>query len=145
MFYSKTFGALVVGLYLGMKFNMDLVNANMNLFPPPEGFDWTDAVATEAYLSSLPASAFVLVILAHLGQAFFGGWLAARLAPGYPMRMAMTIGILSMVGGIMNQMMIPLPAWTWTEIPFYLIVAYGAGMLEVNRRSGKSTAKGTSP
>ncbi|MGB1771568.1 MAG: hypothetical protein ACPHP7_04935, partial [Planctomycetota bacterium] len=61
-----------------------------------------------------------------------------------PMRMAMTIGILSMVLGIMNQMMIPQPAWTWAEIPFYLIVAYGAGMLEVNRRSGKSTAKDTS-
>ena len=58
MFYLKTFGALVIGLYLGMKINMDLVNANMNFFPPPEGFDWTDADTTAAYLSSLPASAY---------------------------------------------------------------------------------------
>ncbi len=141
MFYLKMFGALVIGLYLGLKINLDLVGVNMDYFPPPEGFDWTDAEATKIYLSSLPASAFVLVILAHLGQAFFGGWLAARLAPGYPMRMAMTIGVLSMIGGILNQMMIPLPSWTWAETPFYLIVAYGAGILEEKRRSGKSTAE----
>jgi len=107
MFYLKMFGALVIGLYLGLKINLDLVGVNMDYFPPPEGFDWTDAEATKIYLSSLPASAFVLVILAHLGQAFFGGWLAARLAPGYPMRMAMTIGVLSMIGGILNQMIDP--------------------------------------
>ena len=66
MFYLKIIGALVVGLYLGMKINMDLVNANMNFFPPPEGFDWPDAEAAKVYLSALPASAFVLVILAQI-------------------------------------------------------------------------------
>ncbi len=51
------------------------------------------------------------------------------------MVLAMIIGVLSLIGGIMNAMSIPLPAWTYIEMPLYLVVAWFAGSLEVKRRA----------
>ena len=45
------------------------------------------------------------------------------------------VGGLSLAAGIANQLMLSAPAWTWIEIPFYLVFAWLAGRLEVGRRS----------
>ena len=51
------------------------------------------------------------------------------------MLLALIIGTLSLAGGIMNFVMLSAPAWTWIEMPFYLVVAWLAGRLEVARRA----------
>ncbi|MCK6502152.1 hypothetical protein L6R53_01885 [Myxococcota bacterium] len=50
------------------------------LFPTPEGTNLNDPEQMNAYVATLPAAAFVVILAAHLGQALFGGWVAARLA-----------------------------------------------------------------
>ena len=76
--------------------------------------------------------------MAHLGQSFVGGWVAARLAGSAPMRLALIVGALSLLGGIMNAMSIALPPWMYVEMPLYLVVAWAAGTLEVRRRAASS-------
>lgn len=132
----RNVGAVLAGLVVGMIINMALVMLNgYVLFPMPAGMDMNDPAQLNTYIATLPPHAFVLVLLAHLGQAFGGGWVAARLCGTRPMAMALVVGALSLAGGIMNAMQIDLPMWMYVEFPLYLVVAWLAGRLEVARRA----------
>lgn len=135
----RNVAAVVVGLIVGMAVNMGLITVSWALFPMPEGMDMNVPEQMNAYVSTLPITAFLIIVAAHLGQAFVGGWVAARLGKSYPLVLAMIIGVLSLLGGVANMMMIEHPAWMYIEIPLYLVVAYAAGMLEVRRRRSLST------
>jgi len=74
------------------------------------------------------------VLAAHLGQSFVGAWVAARLGASEPMLLAMTVGLASLAGGIMAMMSIDGPTWMIVEMPLYLVVAWLAGRMEVQRR-----------
>jgi hypothetical protein len=128
-------------MVVGSVVNMAIIMTNMTvLYPMPEGLDMADSEAMTAYVATLPVMALLLVIVAHLGQASVGGWVAARLAGSHPMRLAMVVGTLSMLGGVANMFNIGGPAWMWVEMPLYLAVAYAAGRLEVKRREGLGEA-----
>ena len=105
------------------------------LFPMPEGVSWQDETAFVAWIKTLPQTALILVIVAHLGQAFFGGFVVAWIAKQNMMCVAMTVGVLTLLGGIMNMMTIPAPNWMWFEMPLYLVVAWLAGTLVMRMRS----------
>jgi hypothetical protein len=118
-----------------MAVNMGLIMVSWALFPMPEGMDMNVPEQMNAYVATLPIAAFLIIIAAHLGQAFVGGWVAARLGASHPVVLALIIGVLALMGGVANMMMIEHPAWMYIEVPLYLVVAYVAGMLEVRRRA----------
>jgi hypothetical protein len=129
-------GAILLGLMVGMMVNMALIELNMRvLFPIPDDMDMADPEAVEVFLATLPATGFILVIAAHLGQAFVGGWVAARLGASHPMRLALIVGAVTLAGGVSMLMMIPGPQWVVLELPFYMVVAAWAGRLEERRRA----------
>lgn len=133
--------AVLAGLAAGMVTNMALVMLNAYvLFPMPAGIDMNDPVQMNAYIAPLPATAFILVLAAHLGQSFVGGWTAARLGASKPMLLAMIIGVLSLIGGIMNMMQLDLPTWMYVEIPLYLVTAWLAGRMELKRRASAAAS-----
>lgn len=128
--------AVVVGLAAGMAVNMALVMLNgYVLFPMPEGMDMYDPQQMNTYVATLPTAAFFIVLAAHLGQSFVGGWVAARFGSSRPMLLAMIVGLVSLAGGIMNMMTIEGPDWMYIELPLYLVVAWMAGRIEVKRRA----------
>ena len=88
-----------------------------------------------AYIAGLPVAAFLVVMLAHLGQSFVGAWIAARWGESRPMLLAMIVGALSLAGGIAAMMMISGPDWLMIELPLYLVVAWLAGNMEQKRRA----------
>jgi len=127
---------VIAGLVVGMVVNMALVMLNAYvLFPMPEGTDMSDPAQMNAYIATLPGTAFIVVLAAHLGQSFAGGWTAARLGASKPLVLALIIGVLSLVGGVMNMMQIDHPAWMYVELPLYLVVAWVAGSMETKRRA----------
>ncbi|MDG1050068.1 MAG: hypothetical protein P8R46_07665, partial [Planctomycetota bacterium] len=82
--------ATIVGLAAGMAWNMALIQLNSTvLYPAPEGMDMNDPEQLQAYMDTLPAAAFLVVMAAHLGQALLGGWLAACLAVKRPVLLAL--------------------------------------------------------
>ena len=132
--------AVVVGLVVGMAFNMFMVIVNTAIYPMPEGVTFEDPEGLEAYLAGLPLTAFLIVLLAHVGQAFFGGLVAAAINRKSAIRVAMIVGLLSMLFGIANMMMVPHPAWMWIEMPLYLLAAYAAAkILLCCRKPGPET------
>ena len=127
--------ATLLGLFSGMALNMAIIQLNsVVFFPMPPDLDPNDPAQFNAYLATLPQIAFIPVLLAPLGQAFVGGWVAARLAPSHPMRHALIIGVISLAGGIMAMTMLDGPAWLAIELPLYLVAAWAAGRLEARRR-----------
>ena len=130
--------AVLGGCLLGSALNMGLIQLNFSvLFPMPAGQDMNDPEQFNAFISTLPASAFILVLLAHIGQSFVGGWIAARLGASRPMLLAMIVGVLSLAGGIMAMMMFQGPDWMVVELPLYLVVAWLAGRIEQKRRTSR--------
>ena len=128
-------GAVIAGLVVGMSVNLALVQLNTAFFPLPDGVDVTDAAQLRDAIRDLPAAAWILVFAAHLGQSFVGAWIAARLGASHWMTLAMIVGAVSLAAGIANAMMLSAPAWTWIEMPFYLVVARIAGRMETARRT----------
>ena len=134
----RNIAAVIAGLVVGSAVNMALIMLNMFvLFPAPAGLDMADPVAMNAYIAGLPTAAFLVVLAAHLGQAFVGGCVAARLGGSRPVRLAMIVGIASLVGGVMNMMTIRGPDWMFIELPLYPLVALLAGRaVEAGRARG---------
>jgi len=129
----RNIAAVVVGGVVGLLFNASLVSLNVFLFPTPEDFTWEDSSIVSAYFDTLPLTAFLIVLIAHLGQSFIGAYVAARISNNRVMLVAMIVGFLSLVGGIINAMMIPVPTWMLIEMPLYLVVAWWAGSLALKR------------
>ena len=130
--------SVIVGMVAGMAVNMALITLNSSvLYPMPEGTTFEDTEAFQAYLDTLPAPAFLVVMAAHLGQALVGGWVAARLSAKAPVRQALIVGALSMAGGIQMLRTASGPVWMWVEVPLYLVLAYLAGRSVGARGAGK--------
>lgn len=122
--------AVVIGLVIGMTVNMALIMLNSKvLFPMPKGLNMKDTEKFQAYLDTLPAPAFLVVMAAHLGQAFVGGLAAAWFGSSSPITLALIVGGISMLGGIMMMRTIKGPRWMLIELPLYLVVAYAAGVI----------------
>jgi len=129
--------AVLIGLVAGMAVNMLIGMSALLLYPMPEGVRFDDAEAMPAYFESLPVTAFLIVMLAHLGQAFVGGWIATLISRNSSMLVAMIVGVLSMAGGIYNMMSLPHPSWMWIEVPLYLVAAWAAARLVLARRTAQ--------
>lgn len=126
----------IFGFLVGSAFNMAVVVLNaLVLFPMPPGSDFNNPSQVAEWAKSLPTAAYLVVMVAHLGQAFVGGWVAARFTPVRPLLPALVVGLLSLVGGVLNMLQIPGPAWMWAEVPLYLVLAGLAGRMEERRRA----------
>ncbi|MAB28147.1 MAG: hypothetical protein CMJ53_02520 [Planctomycetaceae bacterium] len=133
--------AAFLGMLAGMTVNMSLVLVALFCHPMPEGVDFTDTEAMPEYFATLPATGFLVVLAAHLGQSFFGGLVAALLSKDRPRTMALIIGVLSLIGGVVNLTELPHPTWMWIEVPGYLLAAWFAASLAMRlKRSSAATS-----
>jgi nitrate/nitrite transporter NarK len=128
--------AVIVGLFVGMAVNMALIMLNgYVLFPMPSGMDMNDPAQLNEYVATLPTAGFLVPLAAHLGQSFVGGCVAARLGSSRPILLAMIVGLCSLAGGAYMMTTVDGPSWMVIELPLYLVVAWLAGRMEVNRRA----------
>ena len=121
--------AVLLGWIVGMVTNMAFVFLSVALYPMTDGVTFNDKEGFAAYIETLPLTAFLIILAAHLGQAFFGALVAAKISRKRPMVVAMIIGVLSLIGGYINMQSIPLPTWMWIEMPLYLVAAWFAASL----------------
>lgn len=127
--------AIVLGLVVGMAANMGLLMLNTKvLHPLPDGVTMQDTELFVAYLEALPATGFLVVILAHVAQALLGGWIAARFAASRSLTLALVIGALTALGSVINIAQLPGPIWMWVDPVLCLAAAWFVGTMEQNRR-----------
>lgn len=129
----RNIGGFLAGIVVGSAVNMGVLSISWAIWPLPEGMDMNDPAQLADYVAGLPAAAFALVLVAHLGQAVAGGWLAARIA-ARPFALAMIVAVLTFAGSLYNLLVLPGPVWMWVELPLILGAGYVIGRSEAGRR-----------
>lgn len=126
--------AVVAGLVLGSIVNMGLIMTGHSVVPPPPGTDMTTPEGLKAAMPLMEAKHFIFPFLAHALGTFVGAYIAARIAATHKMKFALAIGVLFLIGGIMNVVMLSAPMWfnVLDLVVAYLPMAWLAGRLGLN-------------
>jgi len=83
------------------------------VYPFPRDLNASDSAAMRDYIRTLPAGAFVFVLVGWALGTLVGAWTAARLANRSPMVHANIIATLLLGTGVANMLNLPHPAWVW--------------------------------
>jgi len=83
--------------------------ASAPLHPMPAGLDMRNPESVAAFVATLPASALLLVLSGWVLGGLVGGYVAASISR--KPRPALTVGIVIVLGVIVNAVMIPHPMW----------------------------------
>ena len=81
-----------------------------SLYPMPEGLSPKDKEGFGEYIKSLPAQAFLIVIVGYLLGSIAGGFVSTKVAKSRYLP-AWIIGGLLTLAGIANGLSIPQPVW----------------------------------
>ncbi len=131
----RNLGALLLGMLLGSVANMALIYGNLALFPLPDGVSMQDQEGFRAYIQGLPPLAFVLPFLAHFSQVLVGGLVATKVGTAEPRLLVGIIGALTVLGSVLNNLNLGVPAWVWVELVLYVPVILGTIRLAERMRS----------
>ena len=128
--------AVVAGFMVGSVINMAIIMVSGSIIPPPDGADVTTVEGLKASISLFEPKHFLFPFLAHAIGTFVGAFIAALIAPKYRMRFSLSIGILFLMGGIANVIMLPSPLWftILDLVGAYLPMAYLAGTLATKKK-----------
>jgi hypothetical protein len=109
----KLRNALVVigSLLAGGALNMFLITLSGKVIPPPDGADLTTVEGLKASMHLMQPKHFVFPFLAHALGTFLSAFLIARFAASRHMRLALLAGVLFLIGGVVNIIMLPSPLW----------------------------------
>lgn len=83
------------------------------LYPLPEGINPADKAAMGEFMRTLPAGAFLLVLLSYLLGIFGGTLVAGKLSLSHGRRQAVMVAVLFALASLMNLLSFPHPAWFW--------------------------------
>lgn len=122
--------AVVAGWFVGSLVNMGLVQLGHSIFPI-EGVDPTDMEAFAAVIPTLGPEYFIFPFLAHAVGTFAGAGLAAAIGVNQKMTLALIVGVLFLLGGIVVNYMLPGPIWfsALDIVVAYIPMAYFAAKL----------------
>lgn len=131
--------AVVVGISIGSIVNELIISGGSIIIPPPEGVDNTTAEGLKSSIHLFTPIHFLMPFLAHAIGTFVGALLAACIAVTNQQRLAMVVGSVFLLGGILMVLTVSAPFWfSATDLVLaYLPVSYLAARLVL---SPKATA-----
>lgn len=104
--------AVIVGIVVGGIVNMGLIILGGKFLPPPAGVDVNDIASINAHIREYSVLQLLAPFIAHAAGVLVGAFLTAKLAATRHLAMAMVIGAVFLLGGIMAVRMIPdAPMW----------------------------------
>ena len=107
----KNILAIILGLILGSVVNMGIIMISSSIIPPPDGADVTTMEGLKESIHLFQPKHFIFPFLAHALGTFVGAILAVLIAAKHKMKFALSIGVLFLIGGILNTFMLPAPTW----------------------------------
>ena len=108
---ARNFVAVIIGLTVAGAIVWTIEMANYNMHPLPDGLDVTDKEAMTEYIKTLPAMAYVMVLLAHILGSIGGAWVASIVADSHERKIAIGIGTFLLVMGAITLFTIYHPTW----------------------------------
>lgn len=121
--------AVIAGAVIGSLVNGSLIKISGSIIPPPAGADVTTEEGLKAAMHLFEPKHFIMPFLAHAMGTFTGAMIAAAIAANNKMKMAMVVGILFLMAGIANVLILSAPMWfnILDLVAAYLPMAYLAG------------------
>jgi len=107
----KNILAVLAGLIIGSVVNMGIIMISGSIIPPPNGADVTTMEGLKATMHLFEPKHFLFPFLAHAIGTLVGAFAAASIAAKHRARIALAIGVVFLIGGIANVMMLPSPTW----------------------------------
>ncbi len=98
------------------------------LYPLPADLNTKDAAAMAAYFKTLPAGAFLMVLVSYFVGVTAGAHVAGRFSSDGGPRQAIMVTGLFVVASVMNLLALPHPAWFWVA---NFAVVFFAGWLGI--------------
>ena len=133
----RNIAAILAGALLGSAVNMGIIMMSGAIIPPPEGADVTTMEGLKASMHLFQPKHFIMPFLAHGLGTFAGALIAAWVAASHKMQFAIAIGVIFLIGGITNVIMLPSPTW-FTALDLlgaYFPFAWLAGKLVTGNRN----------
>lgn len=97
-------GSLLVGL---------IEQINHRLYPFPKGFHQDNMVAFKEYISALPVTGLLMVILGYALGAIAAGFISTKIAKSGKKTYALICGGIFLLFTIYNMIVLPTPVWFW--------------------------------
>jgi len=113
--------AVIGALIIGGIINAGIINVSPSILPPPEGVDPNDIESIKANVHLYSAKHFIIPLIAHALGTLAGAYAVSRLAVSNFKNLALIIGGVFMLGGIMMAVAL-LEFWKFSIID--LIIAY---------------------
>lgn len=126
--------AVILGAVVGSAVNMGLIMISAAVIPAPPGVDATNMESLKASMHLFEPKHFLFPFLAHALGTFAGAFAAGAIAASRKMWFALGIGVLYLVGGIVNAFMLPAPTW-------FVVVDLAAAYMPAGYLAGRLTAK----
>lgn len=112
--------AVIAGLIVGGFVNMGIILLGSQIIPPPDGVDMTNMESIKASMHLFKTQHFVTPFLAHAIGTLVGALIASLIAAAHHMKLALIVGGIFMLGGLVNIFLLPAPAW------FVVVDLFGA-------------------
>jgi len=129
--------AILAGAIVGSVVNVSIIMVSESIIPPPNGADVTTMEGLKRSMHLFETKHFVFPFLAHALGTFVGAFVAAKIAANHKLKIALSIGLFFMIGGITNVFMLPSPLWfSILDITLaYIPMAFIAGKLIVKNQT----------
>lgn len=105
----RNVSAVILGLFIGGQLNMIILELGMKILPLPDGVDLNKIETIAANIDKYTFPHFVNVFLAHGLGTLLAAFICVKLAKSQHFNLAMVVGVLFLIGGIMAVTMIPAP------------------------------------
>ncbi len=103
--------AVIAGLAAGSAVNMGLVIVGAEIIPPPAGVDVRDVESIKSGMHLFEFKHFIVPFVAHALGTLVGAFAAVFIAATSKMTVALVIGVLFLILGSINALMLPSPVW----------------------------------
>jgi hypothetical protein len=112
---------------------MSFIILSNSIIPPPNDADVTTIQDLKASMHLFQPKHFIMPFSAHALGTFAGAYLADRIAANNKVLLAFVFGIIFLIGGIANIIMLPSPTWfSIVDIVFaYVPIGYLAAKLNL--------------
>lgn len=101
--------SIVAGVAVGVLAVFFLEMINLSLYPVPSDLNIESKVEMNAYIKSLPYSAFVMIVIAHVVGAFLAAFIAGMVARSKRIRIGLIAGAFLLVFTILNAFSVGQP------------------------------------
>jgi hypothetical protein len=127
---------VVAGTMTGMILQVVGEKIIHSIYPVPEGARLDNKEELAAYITTLPTSAFLLLLMNNIVCTMIAGALATLIAQDGSKRPAIVVGLIITLGGVFNIMLMPFqPIWVSTaSILLFIPAALMGHMIAVRAR-----------